>query len=290
MLSYQHAYHAGNIADVLKHAVLCSVIDYMVQKDKPFYFHDTHAGRGLYPFSLKEMQKTREHEQGIQKLWPVLLAGNYPASLKPYVTALRDFNTNDNITRYPGSGLFAHTLMRSDDRLMLTELHPGEFTSLRENTRALDNVTVQKTDAWAGLRAALPPLEKRGAILIDPSYELKNEHQQVIDAMREALTRFATGVYLIWYPLISGDDPAQALLPKKLLRGIQQLDPASLLRLELCVARSETRSGLYGSGMLVINAPWQLDKAMKEALPFLHKQLAEEAQAEWRVQWIIEKH
>jgi len=290
MLSYQHAYHAGNFADVLKHIVLCSVIDYLKQKDKPFYFHDTHAGRGLYPFSLAEMQKLREHEQGIDKLWPVLcnekqLAEKKYAGLIPYATALQRYNTGKALEKYPGSCLLAHALMRGDDQLVLTELHPAEFESLKKNTEYCHNVLAQKTDAWAGLRAALPPRQKRGVILIDPSYELKNEHQQVIAAIDDALKRFETGVYLIWYPIIADDN-----LFKKLIRGIEQLAPPSLLRIEMSVGKT----GLIGSGMLVINAPWQLDSTMKELLPVLYKILTQDtieanSKENCRVQWLIEK-
>jgi len=295
MLSYQHAYHAGNFADVLKHIVLCAVIDYMKQKEKPFYFHDTHAGRGLYPFTLAEMQKLREHESGINKLWPLLtkpLDKKY-AALVPYAEALQHYNQRGSLNQYPGSGLFAHALMRSEDQLLLTELHPGEFEKLETNTIHCHNVTVQKADAWAGLRAALPPRQKRGVILIDPSYELKNEHQQVIDAVGDALKRFETGVYLIWYPVISGDN-----LFKKLIRGIEQLSPPSLLRIEQNIAPAndtgqDGKKGLVGSGMLVINAPWQLDSSIKSLLSLLQEQLAQDVNSNnsdhYRVQWLIEK-
>lgn len=294
MLSYQHAYHAGNFADVLKHIVLCSVIDYMKQKDKPFYFHDTHAGRGMYPLSLIEMQKLREHESGIARLWPLLrgeecMAKKQYAGLIPYATALKRYNTDGALTKYPGSGLFAHALMRGEDQLVFSELHPAEFSSLQANTEYCHNVLVKKIDAWAGLRAALPPRQKRGVILIDPSYELKNEHQQVIDAVSDALKRFETGIYLIWYPIIKEDN-----LFKKLIRGIEQLSPPSLLRIEMCIADAEKKSGLIGSGMLVINAPWQLDKTMKELLPALDKILRQDTATadssdNYRVQWMIEK-
>ncbi len=174
--------------------------------------------------------------------------------------------------------------MRGDDQALFTELHPAEFDSLQKNTEYCHNVIVQKTDAWAGLRAALPPRQKRGVILIDPSYELKNEHQQVIDALEDALKRFATGVYLVWYPIISGDN-----LFKKLIRGVEQLSPPSLLRIEMSIAAPETKTGLIGSGMLVINAPWQLDATMKELLPVLHKILASDSTEDHRVQWLIAK-
>lgn len=290
MLSYQHAYHAGNFADVLKHVVLCNVIEYLKQKDKPFYFHDTHAGRGLYPFNLHEMKKIREHEQGISKLWPLLCnekicdEKNFPAGLAAYVSTLKKYNPASLLKQYPGSGLFAQTLMRTDDQLVLTELHPGEYSSLQKNTEYLGNVRIQQADAWEVLRSSLPPLQKRGLILIDPSYELKNEHRQVIDAVAESLKRFATGVYLIWYPIID-NDPAS----KKLIRGIEQLSPPSLLRIELSIANAGSKSGLLGSGMLVINAPWQLDTLMKTLLPVLHKELALKDEGDHRVQWLVQK-
>jgi 23S rRNA (adenine2030-N6)-methyltransferase len=285
MLSYQHAYHAGNFADVLKHIVLCAVVDYLKQKDKPFYFHDTHAGRGLYPFHLQEMKKIREYEQGIGKLWPLLCdEKRCPAELKPYASALQKFNPGNALKQYPGSGLFAQALMRPDDQLTLTELHPGEFASLKKNTEYLGNVRIQQADAWEVLRSSLPPLQKRGVILIDPSYELKNEYRQVIDAMAESLKRFATGVYLIWYPILE-NDPTY----KKLIRGIEQLAPPSLLRIELSVAHPGSKSGLLGSGLLVINAPWQLDALMKTTLPLLHKELSLNGEGDHRVQWLAQK-
>lgn len=285
MLSYQHAYHAGNFADVLKHIVLCGVIDYLTQKDKPFYFHDTHAGRGLYPLHLQEMKKIREYEQGIDKLWPLLCdAQKCPAELKPYARALQHYNDGSTLKQYPGSGLFAQALMRPDDQLTLTELHPGEFASLKKNTEYLRNVRVLQADAWEVLRSSLPPLQKRGVILIDPSYELKNEHRQVIDAVAESLKRFSTGVYLIWYPIIDQDP-----LHKKLIRGIEQLAPPSLLRIELSIANPGSKTGLLGSGLLVINAPWQLDALMKTTLPILHQALAQNGEGEQRVNWMIEK-
>jgi len=285
MLSYQHAYHAGNFADVLKHIVLCNVIEYLKQKDKPFYFHDTHAGRGLYPLHLHEMKKIREHEQGISKLWPLLFdEKNCPSGLTPYVTALKRYNTGDILKQYPGSGLFAQALMRTDDQLVLTELHPGEYSSLQKNTEYLGNVRIRQADAWEVLRSSLPPPQKRGLILIDPSYELKNEHRQVIDAVAESLKRFSTGVYLIWYPIIDNDPTS-----KKLIRGIEQLAPPSLLRIELSIANTGSKTGLLGSGMLVINAPWQLDALMKTLLPILHKELALNNEGDHRVQWLIQK-
>lgn len=289
MLGYQHAYHAGNVADVLKHTVLCCVIDYLKQKDKPFYFHDTHAGRGLYPFSLPEMAKIREHEQGIVKLWPLLIdPQRCPAPLQLYRNVLNRFNPGGKLSCYPGSGLIAQALMRPTDQLMLTELHPAEFASLQQNTRGLDNVRVQQGDGWQILKAALPPRQKRGVILVDPSYELRHEHQLVIDGMTDALERFATGTYLIWYPVTS-DGKQVDVLARKLARGIEQLSPPSLLRIELNVAKPEARSGMIGSGMLVVNAPWQLDTTMQRLLPVLHQSLAGNDARDYRVQWIIEK-
>ena len=206
------------------------------------------------------------------------------AGLIPYATGLQRYNVHHKLEQYPGSGLFAQALMRGDDQAVLTELHPAEFESLKKNTEYLHNVIAKKTDAWEGLRAALPPRQKRGVILIDPSYELKNEHQQVIDAIEDALTRFETGVYIIWYPIISGDN-----VNSKIVRGINKIAPPSLLQIEMQLNEHGTKSGLIGSGLLVINAPWQLDSQMNSLLPLLLPLLSADKAASYLVKWLVKK-
>lgn len=283
MLSYQHGFHAGNFADVLKHAVLCQVIDYLLQKNKPFYFHDTHAGRGLYDLTHPVAQKTGEYRDGIARIWN---RRDYPAALLPYIRTLQDFNTGTGLRMYAGSSLLAQRMMTGADRLAANELHPQEFQALRDNTKELRNLRISQQDGYAALKAALPPQEKRGLVLIDPSYELLADDVAVVNALREALKRFATGIYLVWYPVV---EPARA---RKMVRAVAALSKEKVLQLELFVRdpvagndRVTDKRGMAGSGMLLVNPPWQMDVVMQEALPWLVKQLAPET-GSFRVEWL----
>ena len=269
MLSYQHGFHAGNVADVLKHAVLCSVLDYMAQKDKPLYFHDVHAGRGFYDLTHPVAQKTSEYRDGISALWQ---ATSMPVGLQPYLQTLRLFNVNGSLRFYAGSLLLAQKLLtqkhkREQDRFFASELHPQEYSALCENTQSLVNMRVQKVDGYAALKAALPPKERRAVVLIDPSYETQSDDAAVENEINEALKRFSTGVYLLWYPIVD------AQRTKKMIKKIAALPLKNLLQVELLV-REPTGVGMAGSGMLVINPPWSLAAAMQETLPWLVQQLA----------------
>jgi 23S rRNA (adenine2030-N6)-methyltransferase len=283
LLSYQHGFHAGNFADVLKHAVLCQVVDYLLQKNKPFYFHETHAGRGLYDLTHPVAQKTGEYREGIARIWN---RRDYPAALLPYIRTLQDFNTGTGLRMYAGSSLLAQRMMTGADRLSANELHPQEFQALRDNTKELRNLRISQQDGYAALKAALPPQEKRGLVLIDPSYELLADDVAIVNALREALKRFATGIYLVWYPVV---EPARA---RRMVRSVAALSNEKVLQLELFVRdpvagndRVTDKGGMVGSGMLLINPPWQLDVVMQEALPWLVKQLAPET-GSFRVEWL----
>lgn len=284
MLSYQHVYHAGNMADVLKHTVLCRVIDYLLQKDKPFYFHDTHAGRGLYSLDSAEAQKTGEHLQGAALLWRQMDA---PEGIKPYLNTLQSFNSStmggalsQRLHRYPGSPLLAHRMMRSTDRLCCTELHPQEFSALRQAAGNKRNIRILREDGYSVLKAAMPPREKRGVVLIDPSYELATDDAAVIQAVHEGLQRFSQGIFLLWYPMV------QPVRVRDLCYKAQKLVSHNLLKLELQWAKpAEDQRGMYGTGMLVFNPPWQLDTAMAEVLPWLVQQLVLEG-GQWRNEWL----
>ena len=277
MLSYQHGFHAGNFADVLKHAVLCQVIEYLLQKDKPFYFHDTHAGRGLYDLTHPVAQKTGEYREGIARIWN---HRDLPAGLAPYIRTLQDFNTGTSLRMYAGSSLLAQRMMTGTDRLAANELHPQEYQALQDNAKGLRNLRVSKEDGFAALKAALPPRERRGLVLIDPSYELLADDVAVVDALREAMKRFSTGIYLVWYPVV---ESARA---RKLVRGIAALAKEKILQLELFARDPVAGSGgMAGSGMLVINPPWQLDTLMQDALPWLVKQISPDTGSS-RIEWL----
>lgn len=275
MLSYQHGFHAGNIADVLKHAVLCQVLEYLLQKEKPFYFHDTHAGRGLYDLTHPVAQKTGEYRDGIARIWN---RPDMPAGLLPYIRTLQSFNSGVGLRIYAGSSLLAQRMMKGSDRLAANELHPQEFQALRDNAEGLRNLRVSKEDGFAALKASLPPKERRGVVLIDPSYELLADDVAVVSALREALRRFSTGIYLVWYPVV---EPARA---RKLSRQVAGLSKEKVLQLELFV-RAPVGGGMAGSGMLVMNPPWQLDVMMQETLAWLVQQLAPET-GSFRVEWL----
>lgn len=259
MLSYRHAFHAGNHADVLKHSVLALVIEYLKQKDKPLLYIDTHAGAGGYDLGGAEAQKNREYAQGID----VLLAQRaaVPEMLAPYFDAIAQFRAH-NPHAYPGSPWLAAHLLREQDRLRLFEMHPQDVVLLQQTLRGDRRALVEASDGFAALKALLPPPSRRALVLIDPPYELKEDYARVVASLREALRRFATGTYLIWYPL----------LPRREAQHLpQQLVPLAenSLRIELQVKAPEGEFGMYGSGMFVINPPWILREQMQQLLPKL---------------------
>ena len=285
MLSYQHGFHAGNVGDVLKHTVLCEVIAYLRKKDKPFYFHDTHAGRGLYDLTLPMANKTSEYLAGIARIWR---QANPPSACLPYLSALGAFNRGDALRYYAGSSLLARQLMRTSDRLVANELHPQEFRFLQQQAeirreRQLPRLRVSREDGFAALKAALPPKEHRGVVLIDPSYEQTSDDRACAQALNASLQRFATGVYLLWYPIVELE---RAL---DLADSVKKLGAQAILRVELLVrAPVAGERGMVGSGMLILNPTWQLDISLQEALPWLVRHTAPET-GRWHLDWLKRK-
>lgn len=279
MLSYQHGYHAGNPADVLKHTVLCNVLDYLRQKNKPFYCHDTHAGRGLYALDSMEAKKTGEYLQGISEIWSRFDA---PAALQPYLDAVAACNGGSRknaLKRYPGSPVLMQKMLRTGDRLGCTEMHPQEYLALGSVLPKHRKVKVTREDGYTAVLAAMPPIERRGLVLLDPSYELPGDDKAVVEAVRESLKRFAQGTYLVWYPLVN------AARTRDLMYKAEKLVSHDLLLIELRTANPVGAKGMYGSGMLVYNPPWPLEQQMREVLPWLVERLAPE-QGSWRVEWL----
>ncbi|MBF0220285.1 MAG: 23S rRNA (adenine(2030)-N(6))-methyltransferase RlmJ [Gammaproteobacteria bacterium] len=272
MLSYRHAYHAGNIADLLKHWVLVSVLRYMGEKAKPYLYLDTHAGAGSYLLDSPQAQLNREFQQGIAQLWQ---ADDLPDSLNQYVDVVRGFNQQRGetaLTHYPGSPIIARSLMRFTpelhDRLTLYERHPQEVLLLQQAFNRERHIQVIAGDGFAGLQAALPPPERRAVILIDPPYELKSEPKQVIESLQQAYRRFATGCYLVWYPVIERQSVHW------LERRMQNSGIKNIALFELCVAPDSPGHGMSGSGMLVVNPPWKLLADLSANLPYLAAKLA----------------
>ncbi len=275
MLSYRHAFHAGNHADVLKHYVLSLVLDYFNQKVAPYWVIDTHAGAGMYALKSEFAQKNAEFENGIARLFT---ANNLPESLANFVKIIKKYNVNYNknnaLNFYPGSPKIAESYLRKDDKLRLFELHPSDCKLLNENFNHKDKQTrIEMQDGFAGIKACLPPPTKRAVVLIDPPYELKGDYSRVVDCLQDSLKRFATGTYLIWYPLLQRPEPA--IMVEKLMRL-----SSNWLQVEMCVeAPCEEGFGMFGSGMFIINPPYTLPKILDETMPVLKQILEQDGSA-----------
>jgi 23S rRNA (adenine2030-N6)-methyltransferase len=272
MLSYRHAFHAGNHADVLKHLVLVQLDRYLGQKDKPFWVIDTHAGAGLYALDTGYATQLKEFDSGIGRLWA---RKDLPAPLAEYVDLVRAVNPGGALRFYPGSPWLALQTIRPQDRLRLFELHSSDSRILQENfADHARRVTVTTADGFDALKALLPPPPRRALVLIDPSYEMREDYQHVVAALKDGLTRFATGTFAVWYPQLARPEARQ--LPEKLKR----LPVKSWLNVSLSVhAPSSDGFGMHGSGMFVINPPWTLHKTLADVLPYLVKVLGQDAGA-----------
>jgi 23S rRNA (adenine2030-N6)-methyltransferase len=274
-MNYRHVYHAGNFADVLKHAVLALVIEHMKLKESSFRVIDTHAGIGRYDLASAESLKTGEWREGIGRLLGTA-AAPLPASvaqiLAPYLNAVRAENPGPDLTRYPGSPAIAHRLMRPHDVLVLNELHPADAASLEETFAGSANVKVLQLDAWIAIKSLLPPKERRGVVLIDPPYEAKDELHRLLRGLADAIKRFATGTLLLWYP-VKERRPADAFHGDLVSLGLP-VSADKLLRVELYVRAPDRPDQLNGCGLLIANPPWTLAEKLGVMLPFLAERLA----------------
>ena len=266
MLSYRHGFHAGNHADVLKHLVQSLVIEYLTRKDTPVRYIDTHSATGGYALDDAFAKKTSEWTEGIGKIWqnPEL-----PETLNTYLEVVKDFNNhNQKLKLYPGSPSLAAALLRRQDRLSLFELHPADSRQLARNFEKDRRVKVTQSNGFAGLKALLPPLEKRALVLIDPPYEVKDDYNTVVKSLKEALRRFAVGIYCVWYPQLDSEHS------RTFSHKLEKCGAQRWLHVTMNV-RGNNTSGMYGSGMFVINPPWLLEKQLKETLPKLVELLGE---------------
>ena len=273
MLSYLHGYHAGNHADVLKHTVLTAALARLAAKDKPLRYIDTHAGAGGYELRTAAAQRNREYEGGIGALWSVADA---PEAVARWLALARQYNGSGSLKRYPGSPWLAQQTLRREDDLFLFELHPAEHRALRQTCGDDRRTKVLRDNGLTSCIGLVPPPSKRALTLIDPSYELRDEHRTVIDAVVKLHARFATGTIAIWYPVI------ERRWVERYERALRKADVGELAIYELCVARERRGGGLTGSGMFVINPPWQLDDELEAALPWLVQRLGVEDGASYR--------
>ncbi len=273
MLSYRHAFHAGNHADVLKHLVEYLLLDYLNQKDKPYWYIDTHAGAGCYALNEGYATKNAEYESGIARLWN---RNDLPAPVQAYVDLVRALNPDGELKLYPGSPLIAQQLLRQDDKLRLFELHPSDFQLLEDNfADAGRRVQIQKANGFAGIKSLLPPPPRRALVLIDPPFEDKRDYQHVITALEDGLKRFATGTYAVWYPQL------QRVENKELPAKLEKLG-ANWLHVALTVQKpSADGFGMHGSGMFILNPPWTLAQTLKDIMPWLTEALAQDGGARY---------
>jgi 23S rRNA (adenine2030-N6)-methyltransferase len=274
MLSYRHAFHAGNHADVLKHAVLLGILDYLTRKDKPLRYIETHAGAATYSLRSPEAQQNREHEAGVGKLWT--LAGA-PPLLARYLDLVRRCNRDaERLTTYPGSSWLARQVLREHDSLFLYELHPTEYPLLRAACREDARVEVRREDGLRGCIGLLPPPERRGVVFIDPSYEVKEERPRVLETLRNAQRRFATGVFVVWHPIV------ERRAAKRFERALRAAVTAPTQVFELSVLPDRAGYGMTGSRVIVVNPPWKLMQDMRSVLPVLARELGVAASGRYR--------
>ncbi len=271
MLAYRHAFHAGNHADVLKHTVLSLVLRYMNLKDKGWRYVDTHAGAGGYSLEGEYANKRGEYEQGIALL---LERSDLPVPLAELVALVRQFNLGKTVRQYPGSPAIAQALMRTQDQLRLSEMHPTDFKILASYLSDVPGVEVKLTDGFAALKGHLPPTTRRGVTLIDPSYEIKTDYTRTLAALREALERFHEGVVIVWLPQLQLIEAAQ--LPQRLKAAADSGAKKGWLLARLTVAQAGERGfGMIGSSVFVANPPHTLFGELQPVLPYLAQVLAQ---------------
>jgi 23S rRNA (adenine2030-N6)-methyltransferase len=278
MLSYRHAFHAGNHADVLKHLVVAQLLLHLTKKDKPLWVVDTHAGAGRYSLETGYAAKNAEYESGIGRLWS---RTDLPPPLANYVAQVRAINPDGTLRWYPGSPQLALQMTRPHDRLRLFELHPTDSAALAEYFRGAGRrVAVVAGDGYAGLKSVLPPSSRRALVLIDPSYELATDYRAVARAMRDALLRFPTGTYAVWYPQLQRRD--SETLPESLRR----VATGDWLHVSLTVKAPQADGyGLHGSGMFVFNPTWGLEAVLRGVMPRLVKLLGQDDGAGFELQF-----
>ena len=275
MLSYRHAYHAGNFADVMKHVVLTTLLRYVTNKDAPVCYIETHAGAGSYDLRAEYARKTSESDMGIGRLWG---ACDAPEPIAAYLELARRFNANGPLTKYPGSPWFAAELLREQDRLMLCELHGSDYPKLQTLFRKDRRVHCYSDNGYQFSIGLVPPKERRGLILMDPSFELKNEYATALATIANLHRRFATGTYALWYPIL--DERRTAMLKRK----VGQLGIPDVMHIDMTIADRPSLPGMYGCGMLVINPPWTLRGDMELAIPYLISKLAQNAQGAYHIE------
>jgi 23S rRNA (adenine2030-N6)-methyltransferase len=289
MLSYRHAFHAGNHADVLKHFVQMQLHEYMNQKDTAYTYIDTHSGAGVYALDSGYAAKNAEFDTGIGPLWE---RKDLPPALAGYVDVVKGMNPSGKMRYYPGSPYVADRLARDQDRLRLFELHPADSKILADNFRKVEahraeqgerargrRVMIERGDGFQSLKSLLPPPSRRALVLIDPPYEVKDDYRRVKEALEEALGRFPSGIYAVWYPML------QRMESRQFADKLKRLPAKEWLNVTLTVATpGPDGTGLHSSGMFILNPPYTLEPMLREVMPYLVKVLGKDAGATFNIE------
>lgn len=275
-MNYNHTYHAGSAADVFKHCILIQLLKALRKKDKPFFCLDTHAGQAIHRLTSAEAQQTNEYHNGIAKLWR---QQNLPKEIIEYLQIVDDCNSGE-LHRYPGSTYFIRRLLRSQDRLIACDKHPQVAITLKKYFTKDKQVQIFEDNGYQMLKALLPPSERRGLVFIDPPYEDPQEYAALVEHSQNAYQRWQTGIYALWYP-IKDRRQIRRFHERMIATGIR-----NILISELCVFPDDVPHRLSGSGMLIINPPWQLDKQLQTLLPSLLNYLRQHDNAHTETRWL----
>ena len=287
MLSYRHAFHAGNFADVLKHSALTLVLDYMTRKEKGFSYIDSHSGAGMYQLTDSYAQKTGEYLEGIARLLSGEAAQTTPQPLQSYLELIREMNRGENeneLSLYPGSPGIAKAILRRQDSAHLFELHPTDIGYLENFCQRWRKAHVSQSDGYKGVLSLLPPPSRRGVVLIDPPYELKDDYPKAVKTIIKAYDKFATGTYILWYPVVK----------RALVTEMEETFTASgvknILQVEFSQRPDTEEYGMTGTGLFIVNPPWQLKDQLAEILPYLQSHLyKDQHKASYRLEQLVEE-
>jgi 23S rRNA (adenine2030-N6)-methyltransferase len=279
-MNYRHAFHAGSFADVFKHAVLCRILHYLREKPAAFRVIDTHAGAGLYDLAGTEAARGGEWHDGIEKLLAATLPADVAALLTPYLDVIGALNERNRLKVYPGSPAIARAWLRPQDRLIACEIEPQASAALARNLRGDTRIKALPIDGWTALSAYVPPVERRGLVVVDPPFEEVADFHRLSHCFAAAHRKWATGIFLLWYPIKDRGEP------DALAKRLRRLALPKLLRAELIVAPLSDPTKLNGCGLILVNPPWRLAEELAILLPALAKILGRGPKPGFRLDWL----
>jgi 23S rRNA (adenine2030-N6)-methyltransferase len=282
-MNYRHAFHAGSFADVFKHAVLCRVLDYLQRKPAAFRVIDTHAGAGLYDLGSPEASRGGEWHDGIERLTKARLPGEVSALLAPYLDVVGAINAPGELKTYPGSPALVRAWLRPQDRLIACELEPRAQAALAHHLQHDPRIKTRAVDGWTALSAYVPPKERRGLVVTDPPFEEAADFSRLVHGLAEAHCKWASGLYLLWYPIKGRTGP------DALAKRLRRLGIPKILRAELIVLPMSDPTRLNGSGLVLVNPPWTLEADLRVLLPALASALGRDGHGRYCLDWLSDE-